>query len=121
MASSTPSAAIMPTPHIREARRQDKAAWLKMRRALWPQCPNYKHRLEISQLLKSRGVVFIAENGRRQPVGFAELSLRCDHVDGASTSPVPYLEAWFVNPSSRKQGVGRALINAVERWAIARA
>ena len=53
-------------------------------------------------------------------IGFAEVSLREDHVDGASISPVPYLEAWFVEASFRKQGVGQALIGAVERCATSR-
>jgi len=33
---------------------------------------------------------------------------------------VPYLEAWFVEASFRKQGIGRALMNALEQWAISR-
>jgi len=74
----------------------------------------------MSQLLQSGGVVFLAENDQAQLMGFAEVSLRRDHVDGASISPVPYLEAWFVEAPFRKQGVGRSLIDAVARWAIAR-
>ena len=64
--------------------------------------------------------MFVAENDQAELIGFAEVSLRQDHVDGASISPVPYLEAWFVEASFRKQGVGRALIGAVERWATSR-
>ena len=74
----------------------------------------------MGQLLKSEGVVFVAENDQAELIGFAEVSLRQDHVDGASISPVPYLEAWFVEASFRMQGVGRALIGAVERWATSR-
>jgi aminoglycoside 6'-N-acetyltransferase I len=33
---------------------------------------------------------------------------------------VPYLEGWFVEPGFRGRGVGRALIAAVEQWAIAK-
>ena len=91
-----------------------------MRRALWPECSEHKHRLEISQVLDSDGVVFVAENDDGKLIGFAEVSLRSDHVDGASVSPVPYLEGWFVEARYRKRGVGRALIEAVERWAMAR-
>lgn len=110
----------MANPRIREALRKDKTAWLRMRRALWPVCPEEKHALEIDQVLGSDGVVFVAENEDGRLIGFAEMSLRHDHVDGATISPVPYLEGWFVDASFRNQGVGRALIGEVERWAIAR-
>ncbi len=103
---------------IREARSDDKSAWLHFRRALWPNCSESKHRLEMDQLLNSGGVVFLAENEEGQRIGFAEVSLRRDHVDGASISPVPYLEAWFVEAPSRRQGVGRLLMDAVMGWAI---
>ena len=110
----------MPITCIREAQPVDKDSWLRMRRSLWPQCSDQKHALEMDQLLKSDGVVLVAEDGQGALAGFAEVSLRQDHVDGASISPVPYLEGWFVEPRFRKQGIGRALMNAVERWAISR-
>ena len=65
-------------------------------------------------------MVFVAENYDGKLIGFAEVSLRSDHVDGASISPVPYLEGWFVEARYRKRGIGRVLIEAVERWATAR-
>ena len=110
----------MPTLRIRQARPEDKARWARLRRVLWPDCSEHKHRLEISQVLQSDGVVFVAENDHGKLIGFAEVSLRRDHVDGASISPVPYLEGWLIEARYRKQGVGRALIEAVERWATAR-
>jgi aminoglycoside 6'-N-acetyltransferase I len=105
---------------IRQAQPDEKASWLHLRRLLWPRCSEQKHKLEMEQLLQSGGAVFLAENDRAELMGFAEVSLRQDHVDGASISPVPYLEGWFVEASFRKQGVGRALIEAVERWATSR-
>lgn len=110
----------MPTPHIRKAQPVDRDSWLRMRHALWPRCSDHKHALEMDQLLKSDGIVLVAEDDQGALVGFAEVSLRQDHVDGASISPVPYLEGWFVEARFRKQGVGRALMNAVEQWAISR-
>src|SRR5207245_655079 len=65
-------------------------------------------------------VVFIAVDDGAGAVGFAEVSLRRDHVDGASICPVPYLEGWFVAAPFRKQGAGRSLMDAVERWAMSR-
>lgn len=109
-----------PRPRIRQALPQDKAAWLRLRRLLWPHCPERKHELEIIQVLNSDGVVFVAENEHGSLIAFAEVSLRRDHVDGATISPVPYLEGWFVEAAVRKHGIGRALVDAVEQWAIQR-
>ena len=49
------------------------------------------------------------------PVGFAELSLR-PYAESCSTSPVAYLEGWYVRPGNRRAGVGSALIAAAADW-----
>ncbi|MBI2946460.1 MAG: GNAT family N-acetyltransferase [Verrucomicrobia bacterium] len=108
----------MATPRIRQLQQKDRASWLRLRHCLWPDCADHKHDLEMRQLLTSGGAVFGAEDGQAGLIGFAEVSVRQDHVDGASISPVPYLEAWFVEAPFRKQGIGRLLIDAVEQWAI---
>src|SRR6266566_2532302 len=107
-----------PAQTIRPAQPADEADWLRLRHSLWPSCPANKHSLEMRQLLKSHGIVFVAEDRQAGVIGFAEVSIRSDHVDGAAISPVPYLEAWFVDAAFRKRGIGRALIQAVEQWAI---
>ena len=35
---------------------------------------------------------------RGEGFGFAEVSIRRDHVEGTSAAPVPYLEAWYLVP-----------------------
>ena len=110
----------MAMPIVREVGPADKASWLRLRHALWPDCPEHKHALEIDQLLKSDGIVLVAEDGESGLIGFAEVSIRFDHVEGASISPIPYLEGWFVDAAFRKRGVGRELLDAIERWAISR-
>ena len=52
--------------------------------------------------------------------GFAELSVRRDHVDGASAVPVAYLEGWYVDPDVRGRGIGLQLLDAAEKWAVVR-
>ena len=49
-------------------------------------------------------------------VGFAEVSLRA-YAEGAHSSPVGYLEGWFVDQSCRGLGAGRQLVEAAESWA----
>jgi aminoglycoside 6'-N-acetyltransferase I len=107
---------------IRAAVGQDKAEWVRMRYALWPDCSPERHALEIQELTASAdsGVVLVAVRENRLLCGFAELSIRHDHVDGASSVPVAYLEGWYVDPDVRGAGIGRRLLAAAEQWAAAR-
>jgi aminoglycoside 6'-N-acetyltransferase I len=61
-----------------------------MRYALWPDCSPERHQLEIQQLTAAKdcGVVVVAVRENGFLCGFAELSIRHDHVDGASSVPV---------------------------------
>jgi len=105
--------------NYRAAQTADRPGWIAMRHALWPECPLARHTLEVEQLLKGDGVVAVAEL-EGQLVGFAEISIRRDHVEGTRAVPVPYLEGWFVQADCRGRGVGRGLMAFVERWAVER-
>ena len=52
--------------------------------------------------------------------GFAEASVRRDYVNGCATSPVAFVEGLYVVPQQRRLGVARALVAAIEDWALAR-
>ena len=90
---------------------------MALRRKLWPDCPARRHALEIEHILSSKGAVLVAEHRRAGLIGFAEVSIRRDHVEGTSRSPAPYLEGWFVDARFRGQGIGRRLVEAAGRWA----
>jgi aminoglycoside 6'-N-acetyltransferase I len=47
--------------------------------------------------------------------GFASMSLR-PWAEGCASTPCPYLEGWWVAADVRRQGVGHALLAAVEAW-----
>ena len=104
---------------IRAVTSADKPEWLRMRHALWPDCPEERHALEMAQLESARtsGVVLVAENTAGKLCGFAEISVRHDQVDGASTAPIAYLEGWYVESGVRGLGLGRKLVRAAEEWA----
>ncbi len=91
-----------------------------MRKVLWPDCLESRHRLEMEQIELSGGAVFVAEGRQDELIGFAEVSIRQDHVPGTTSSPVPYLEGWYVDERFRGMGVGRNLLIFVEIWCRAR-
>lgn len=106
--------------YVRQMEHRDSAAWLEMQLELWPRAGRAEQMASIEEYFagKSRFITtaFVAENNG-EPVGFLELHLR-PYAEGAESSPVPHIEAWFVAEQSRRAGVGRALMRAAEQWAL---
>lgn len=100
----------------------DDPDWLHMRVALWPEGSAREHVQEMAAFLTEPGrfAQFIARDSEGAALGFIEASVRSDYVNGTSTSPVAYLEGLYVRPKARRQGVARALVQAVVHWARAR-
>jgi aminoglycoside 6'-N-acetyltransferase I len=92
-----------------------------MRRALWPEIASDDEAADAARwLAQPDAVVLVAVRPDGSGLaGFAELGAR-PYADGCETSPVAYLEGWYVDPDVRQTGVGAALVRAGERWARAR-
>ncbi len=113
---------------VRPVYRPDRDEWVRMRTALWPDDGEAGHGDEVEAFFASGTFrwsesllswkVLVAERPAGGLCGFVEASIR-PHVDGCSTRPVGYVEGWYVDPDVRRQGAGRKLIEAAERWAAA--
>jgi aminoglycoside 6'-N-acetyltransferase I len=103
---------------IRHATQSDLAEWLRMRSRLWPDCPIEDHQSEMQEQLNdpAHNAVFVVERNADQLGGFLEASLR-PFVEDCHTSPVGYLEGWYVDVDLRQQGLGGELVKAAEQWA----
>ncbi|HEX2989725.1 MAG TPA: aminoglycoside 6'-N-acetyltransferase [Anaerolineales bacterium] len=102
---------------IRRATPDDKQAWLHMRQGLWPEAPLDYLSLDLDRLLADeRKAVFVAATAEGHLAAFIEVGLR-DVAEGCETSPVGYIEAWYVDPQARGQKIGRDLAHAAESWA----
>jgi aminoglycoside 6'-N-acetyltransferase I len=104
---------------IAPASADDADEWAEMRAALWPQMSIEDHRSELAELYLGGNPNYIALLARRdkgEMVGFAEVSLRHDFVNGCETSPVLFLEGIFVRPACRSKGVAKALCEAAADW-----
>ena len=87
-----------------------------MRATLWPDTDAVELRTEALAWDDVQGLALIAFDGDGLAVGMAEASVRRDYVNGTGSSPVGFLEAWYVAADHRGRGIGRALIAAVEDW-----
>jgi aminoglycoside 6'-N-acetyltransferase I len=109
---------------IRLAIKADADAWLAMRAALWPDAHVDELRRDVDAFFSAGSAtsmphcVFVAEAEDGALVGMLELSLR-PYADGCASSPVPFIEGWYVSEPMHRRGIGSALVNAAERWAIA--
>ncbi len=101
---------------IRRATYEDKEIWFHMRKSIWPDVPDHYMTFDQDRILASEeDAVFIAFVAG-QPAGLLETRLR-DYAEGCSTSPVGYIEAWFVYDHFRGQGIAGALVQSAEDWA----
>ncbi|MQB37945.1 GNAT family N-acetyltransferase [Agrobacterium tumefaciens] len=91
--------------------------WCLLRHRLWPDTTPDEHRAEL-QDVSDAGAGFIVHDPAGAAIGFAEVSLRRDYVNGCDTSPVAFLEGIYVEETFRRQGVAAALVVEVTRWAI---
>lgn len=101
---------------IRRVTAEDREEWFKMRKGIWTEAPDEYLGLDMDGILASdRAAVFMAfVDGI--PAGMIETRLR-DYGEGCETSPVGYIEGWFVYPDMRGSGVSGALVTAAENWA----
>ncbi|HMQ31069.1 MAG TPA: GNAT family N-acetyltransferase [Chloroflexaceae bacterium] len=104
----------------------DRAEWLRMRAALWPDDTPEEQAEDVDAFLAAAEgsypptlhAVLVCPRPGGGLCGFVELSVR-SYAEGCETDRVGYLEAWYVDPDHRRQGVGRRLIAASEAWARA--
>jgi len=102
---------------IRPVQPTDHAEWLRMRLNLWGGAAE-EHTQDIATYFATsqRGITFVAERTEGELCGLIEVSLR-DDAEGCQTSPVAYIEGWYVDEDCRRHTLGTQLVQAAEAWA----
>ena len=102
---------------IRRATHADKPEWLRMRLNLWPDGTPEGFSKEMGELLADPLTpVFVAIRPGGMLGGFLEAGTR-KYAEDCESSPVGYIEGWYVDEDLRGQGIGKALVKAAEDWA----
>ena len=60
--------------------------------------------------------VFVVQRPDGKLGGFLEAGTR-KYAEGCETSPVGYIEGWYVDEDLRERGIGKVLVEAAEEWA----
>ena len=104
---------------IRPVKPDDRQQWLRMRMALWPDVLVEIHEQEISAMLADNlFAIFVAQETDERLLGFLEVSLREDILEGCIRKQIGYIEGWYVMPKARGSGIGRSLVKAAEKWVL---
>jgi len=95
------------------------ADWLQLRAEFFPEDFPGEH----SQFLQSvwasgRFTAFVASHESGKLMGFAEVAIRQDYVNGCEHRPALFLEGIYVRPEYRGQGVARALVAAAAEFGL---
>ncbi len=100
---------------VRPYEARDRAQLERLTRAMFPHEAN-----ECAHLLARMPAttVFVVERDDGRLGGYVEAGTRV-YAEGCDTSPVAFVEAWYVDKDLRRQGWGGRLFAAVEDWARA--
>lgn len=84
---------------------------------LWDDLTYEEALKEISENLSIPTIAYFLAFKDGEAIGFTEVSLRSDYVEGTVTSPVGYLEGIYVKSSYQHKGIGKKLVQVCEEWA----
>jgi hypothetical protein len=98
---------------IRPVQPTDHTEWLRMRRTLWGGAvEEHPHDMDTyfatpqgGITLPQGGITFVVERTGGGLCGFIEVSLR-SYAEGCQTSPVAYIEGWYVDAESHRHILG---------------
>jgi aminoglycoside 6'-N-acetyltransferase I len=99
----------------------DQQGWLTLREQLWPHCSRERHLTQMAEFIAApqKFAQYLEFDSAGAPIGLVEAALRSDYVNGTTSSPVVFLEGIYVVPSARRQGIARALVACIDKWAVA--
>lgn len=103
---------------IKQAHKEDSTIVATLAKELWNHHSLEQLKEEFENCLQSKNNVVYLYFESDKPIAFAYCSLRHDYVEGATTTPVAYLEGIYVKKNYRLTGISKVLIAECEKWAI---
>src|SRR6266851_7553219 len=105
---------------VRAVKTADRAEYVRMRSALWPDAYVAELDGEVAEMLADPNQpVFVAAREGGALCGMVEARVRA-FANGVDEAPCAFVEGWWVDEDVRRAGIGRALIALVEDWARGR-
>lgn len=101
---------------IKVANKNDSKTLAQMARKIWDNDSVEELEEEFNDFVENSDIVSFIKYMNGKAVGFANVSIRYDYVEGCETSPVGYLEGIYVEDSYRNNNFARELVIACEDW-----
>lgn len=103
---------------VRPVERSDCDEWSRMRATLFsspdPQeIDDWFDAAENGGTSRVGVAVIVADRGDGSLAGFVEIGSR-NYAEGCETTPVAYVEGWYVDPDARRTGLGAQLLKTTE-------
>lgn len=103
---------------IKQASLNDVLEVARLALVLWPHHSMHAIALEISDTIQNNQGAYFLASDQNETIGFAQINLRHDYVEGTRSSPVGYLEGIFVVEQYRQQGIAKQLLGCCEKWVL---
>jgi len=101
---------------IRKATVTDLEEVTNLALKLWPDNNRDSLRSELQDLIESEKDVIYISLVDNCCVGFIQVSIRYDYVEGSNSSPVGYIEGIFIEENHRNKGISKELVRQGEEW-----
>jgi len=85
---------------------------------LWLECELLEEGTNCHRILSSENETSFLVKKKSEYLGFIYLSIRTDYVEGATSSPVAYVEGIYVKPEFQRSGIAGKLVELGEDWGI---
>jgi predicted N-acetyltransferase YhbS len=113
--------ATLPEVQIRRVAADDRAAWLRMRYALWPaERGEYGHERDVDTFFAGHSAtldaVLVADARGVGPIGFIEVRV-CDDAKRGGAQAAAHVDGWYVEADYRRRRIGTRLRAAAQRRA----
>lgn len=105
------------TEYIVEVNNESLDPWVEMGLQLWPDNQEEELRevfINITNSDKEKAFLYKVND---EYVGFINVSIRNDYVEGSDSSPVGYVEGIFIKADYRNKGMAKALVDKGQEWA----
>lgn len=90
--------------------------WLALRKALWPEEAEEGLKSEITAFIESeeKTIAFLAKENNSH-IGFIEARIK-PASSLTFDQPHVFIDGWYVVEPHRNKGLGKALVNEIEKW-----
>lgn len=105
---------------ISKTRDTSDQGWLILRSEFIPELTLEEHKAFLQTFSRDsvEFIAFVARNEAGEEMGFAEVSVRNDYVNGCHHRPALFLEGLYTRPRFRGKGVARQICSAAEQWGL---